>query len=833
MEQPPVLAGDPRSTAAPASDPEAETAGSPALPASVGNHVKEPYNDDDGVLPVAVDNVGVDEATDLASHQYPKRAALKKELKKHRKKRKGKIGSVDIAVGSSEPMTTAWLPAPTEQPVSAGKEQPISPVQASAVPPHGVLPDQPKTENAGDTGHRGPETRHESIPSSPQQAPAVGHSATGAPVDMNHLMPQRRPEPIQSSCLNALPPGQPVVGAPGDISHIVPATKPGIVPSQPVEVPRFSAPPIDAERTKKAKQKEHEEVRRREKELREALPDDLGRKQSRKKRAKAWFHAFFKREVVVKAALGLTATISVTATILSLVWMRDNIVDVTVRNFGVVRGTTFDVGGHKVYAFLGLYYAKSPEGQNRFKRPVAIEKPSKIVDATKGRPGCSQGPFYLSKHTTDHKSTTENCLHLNIWAPCVVKSEEHCLKTVVVFLHGTAFQDGDNNRYDGRFFSMLGDVILVIPNFRLGAFAFVSDKGVPDAPGNLALYDQQLAIEWVLNYIQSFGGNNSDVVIMASGSGAWSLGAHLLSNNPFWRTRFSRIIMQGETPFTRQFTGDVRGLATLVKCSRTEASEMIACMRRASARDIVLHSNIMNPFGPTTDDELLTDAPVRLATSRVIQDKELLIGCTSDEGSSIIAHLSHVFNATTTHGIQTALDYLFNLLGISNRDALFKVYTNGSGKYANWAHAMVSDVLYVCPLVSFANHLASKGNRVFGYMFDYKASFSYDLAAPRSPHLQDVDFIMGVPLQDDFDATDKERALSRAMIRMWSNFIKKLPAVDNAPWPSYTSIGRRHVRITLDDFRIIENLHRQECLEIQEFLTELKDFEEATNDMLH
>jgi predicted secreted protein len=50
-------------------------------------------------------------------------------------------------------------------------------------------------------------------------------------------------------------------------------------------------------------------------------------------------------------------------------------------------------------------------------------------------------------------------------------------------------------------------VIVVTVNYRLEAFGFFS-TGDDVAPGNYGLLDQKMAIQWVHDNIDSFGGNN-------------------------------------------------------------------------------------------------------------------------------------------------------------------------------------------------------------------------------------------------------------------------------------------------------------------------------------
>ncbi|KAL3179035.1 hypothetical protein MRX96_038284 [Rhipicephalus microplus] len=189
----------------------------------------------------------------------------------------------------------------------------------------------------------------------------------------------------------------------------------------------------------------------------------------------------------------------------------------------VFRGLLLEVENQPVYVFRGVCFGQNTAGEKRFDRPAAWAdiRPA-VRDARLPKPGCSQKPLLEGDNVVElNNDTTEDCSHLNVWTPCTEASEPGCRRTVVVFLSSRDFQQGNNNEYDGRWFAALGQVVVVVPNFRLGVFGFLN-LSVPGAPGNVALDDQRLALEWVVSHIASFGGNASDVVLMGSAAGAWS-----------------------------------------------------------------------------------------------------------------------------------------------------------------------------------------------------------------------------------------------------------------------------------------------------------------------
>ncbi|KAL1438326.1 hypothetical protein MTO96_048395 [Rhipicephalus appendiculatus] len=191
--------------------------------------------------------------------------------------------------------------------------------------------------------------------------------------------------------------------------------------------------------------------------------------------------------------------------------------------FGRVQGLRHKVLGHTdVYAFLGVPYAHPPLGEMRFRRTYSTDDftigKGLEIDATSTKPACVQSALDDDPLAV----MSEDCLHLNIWTTSRECLSSECAdKTVLIFLHDGSFQAGSNRDplYDGTYLSGLGDVVVVVPNYRLGALGFLY-TGISVAPGNVGLYDQLLVIEWTRHNIGRFGGNVSNLVLVGYGSGA-------------------------------------------------------------------------------------------------------------------------------------------------------------------------------------------------------------------------------------------------------------------------------------------------------------------------
>ena len=83
----------------------------------------------------------------------------------------------------------------------------------------------------------------------------------------------------------------------------------------------------------------------------------------------------------------------------------------------------------------------------------------------------------------------------------------------MIWVHGGGYVDGQGMAYDGSSLSVTGDVIVVTINYRLNIFGFfTTSDGL--ASGNYGLWDQRLAIQWVNENIESFGGDTRQILLL-------------------------------------------------------------------------------------------------------------------------------------------------------------------------------------------------------------------------------------------------------------------------------------------------------------------------------
>lgn len=210
-------------------------------------------------------------------------------------------------------------------------------------------------------------------------------------------------------------------------------------------------------------------------------------------------------------------------------------------------GVIMGIESERCVEYRGVRYARA----GRFELPIEEKSWNGIYDATQFRACCFQhrafeddakvNPFYHFEFRDGLEFTySEDCLFLNIWSP---KNAENC--PVLIFIHGGSFTGGstDEGHIKGERFAEKG-IITVAMNYRLGPYGFCAHENLRDGNrylANFGLYDQTVAIEWVINNIASLGGNPNKITLMGQSAGAMSVDIHL--NNPALKDKLSGAVM--------------------------------------------------------------------------------------------------------------------------------------------------------------------------------------------------------------------------------------------------------------------------------------------------
>ncbi|KAI7692651.1 hypothetical protein SSS_06097 [Sarcoptes scabiei] len=330
-------------------------------------------------------------------------------------------------------------------------------------------------------------------------------------------------------------------------------------------------------------------------------------------------------------------------------------------NDGQVRGYCKFSGykDEKVLIYEGIRYGQAPIGHQRFKIAKPVLPWTGIYNATHYRAACFRSPhLYPDGQIPETSYMSEDCLFLTVYRPSRKSSQK---RAVMVWIHGGNFESGSifSLAYDGSIISVFGDVIVVGINYRLGAFGFLYG-GSSDAPGNLGLHDQILALQWVQKNIEHFGGDPNSVTIFGESAGSMSVGNLVLS--PLSDGLFIRAILQSGAP--NSYLGSeskahslmkTRKLASKFKCDYSNLHYLVECLRKVPASAIALATEYDRTSGtifqPIFGDRLMPSNPVEtMREGRFNKDIDLLFGVVHDEGSIFMqAYFPAIFSPYLQH----------------------------------------------------------------------------------------------------------------------------------------------------------------------------------------
>src|SRR5262245_31209595 len=177
----------------------------------------------------------------------------------------------------------------------------------------------------------------------------------------------------------------------------------------------------------------------------------------------------------------------------------------------------------KTLSFLGVRYAEA----ERFGMPKAVQPWSGIKNAQVWGPVCpapEQATVSADELVFPHRYfiANEHCQYLNVWTQNLTTATK---KPAMVWMHGGGFTNGssmESYAYDGRSLSEFGDVVVVSMNHRLNILGTLdlSAYGPQYASSRYTgTADLVMALQWVQENIEAFGGDRNNVMIFGQSGG--------------------------------------------------------------------------------------------------------------------------------------------------------------------------------------------------------------------------------------------------------------------------------------------------------------------------
>lgn len=299
-------------------------------------------------------------------------------------------------------------------------------------------------------------------------------------------------------------------------------------------------------------------------------------------------------------------------------------------------------------------------------------------------------------------------------------------KPVLVYIPGGGYYVGSgvSNHYGGPEYLIDQDIVLVTLNYRLAALGFLS-LGTKDVPGNAGLKDQILALRWVRDNIEHFGGDPNQVTLVGNSAGSFSITMHMVS--PMAQGIFHRVILMSgglnyaeKTPSEQIYLAERE--ARLLNCSDTNTIESIySCLKSASASAMTEKLYDMFEFGEDNplllwtyviekdfgQERYLLDEPFKLIEKGLYTKVPILMGITKDElaysAGSIVDRFLTEFESDFDRVAPICFVYERNTTeSKSISDALWSGY--------NLSHPLTKDYLPNINYVSFLYFTKNKLN---------------------------------------------------------------------------------------------------------------------------
>ncbi|KAI3582705.1 Alpha/Beta hydrolase protein [Fusarium oxysporum f. sp. albedinis] len=287
-------------------------------------------------------------------------------------------------------------------------------------------------------------------------------------------------------------------------------------------------------------------------------------------------------------------------------------------------------------AFLGIPYAQPPVGNLRFKWPQSLDSSFKEErTATEYGDSCMQ--------YTQNWTMSEDCLSLNVIRPA---GKPKKLLPVLVWIYGGGLYAGSSADPQYNLSGIVKvsqdikePILAVSFNYRLGMWGFLQNFSLlKEGNANAGLLDQRLALRWIQENIEAFGGDPGRVVVWGESAGAQSIAYQMFSydgrDDGLYRGAIleSGGITGAQIHDLSYYNVAFENLTRTVGC--WDKKDQLACLRELDEKSLYAARPSLT-FNPLIDGTFLTGYPSQLIREKNYHTVPLIIGANTDEGFCI------------------------------------------------------------------------------------------------------------------------------------------------------------------------------------------------------
>jgi para-nitrobenzyl esterase len=514
---------------------------------------------------------------------------------------------------------------------------------------------------------------------------------------------------------------------------------------------------------------------------------------------------------------------------------QDGAVDTTA---GRVRG----VRQQGVAIFKGVRYGASTAGKGRFMPPRRPEAWGGVRDAVAFGPRAYQ-PFRpmvpaIGDALTGSGPMSEDCLHLNVWTP---DTRRGARRPVMVWLHGGGFRTGSGNSifYDGTELARKHDVVVVTVTHRLNALGFLYLAEIGGEPfrgaANLGMQDILLALEWVRDNIDAFGGDPANVTIFGQSGGGGKTA--ILQGMPAAKGLFHRAIIMStlaDTAITALEPPDANGAAELLLSRLGLKPNQVGELQALRVERIITaltggsgraggQAGVASPaadislrFTPVREGRTLAVHPFHPGASPLAADIPILCGSNETEGIPY-ANPEDPFWTSEPATDAALRDRVQRIAGVdaAGADRLIALYRKNrpAESQGDLALVMAADnsPLRLSSYTIAERKFAQQRAPVYMYYFRWRSPVNGGKL--RSMHCMEIPFVFDhVDVAPFMNGNGRDRyALAAQMSESWVSFARTgNPNHSGVPhWPAFTT-GERSTMVFSRETRVINDPYGEE-----------------------
>ncbi|XP_065167389.1 esterase FE4-like [Atheta coriaria] len=467
---------------------------------------------------------------------------------------------------------------------------------------------------------------------------------------------------------------------------------------------------------------------------------------------------------------------------------------VEIENGKILGEILFDYDNEKFYGFQSIPYAEPPINELRFKAPRRAKSWNGILNGTIPPPICPQ--FYYEDLVGQ-----EDCLYLNVYTKSIDKKSK---QPVMVYIHGGGYFVGSGNSlsYSPEFL-MTEDIVLVTVDYRLGYLGALSfEDQTQGVPGNAHLKDQVMALEWIRDNIEHFGGDPNLVTIFGESVGGASV--HMLMLSPMSKGLVHRVIAQSGcalNTWNRGNLGTGSKIAEIFGIEDNSTADIIKKLQQIPMEEFVTKTQSSGELGVRVDIPGDFSPVIETQTNEPAFIPKPIIEMISEASNNVPLMLGHNNNDTLIFQVQrrlyTGAAFIFEDLNetipsdldLSNEERLDLLASIEDTFFENEQINLSTNIGAISEyglgpwfvtgyLQSIQQHLAANHN-VYLYKFSsdtilnfFRRMHPVTATYQGACHMDELGYLFRTPYAPCFKRDSLEERSFRQAVKVWTNFAR-------------------------------------------------------------